>query len=137
MAVKTEWKGNMEFLTKTESNHEMVLDASPKVGGNDKGVRPKELLLVGLTGCTGMDVVSILKKMKVEDYSLRIEAEHEDTEEHPVHYKKIHLKYFFKLDDDSKKSKVEKAVNLSQERYCGVSEMLKKASELTYEIIYE
>ena len=137
MALINEFKGDMEFLVKTESGHEMILDAGESSGGHDKGVRPKELLLVGLSGCTGMDVVSILKKMKVENYKLRIEVESEKTEEHPVIYKKIHLKYIFHLEDDSKKDKVEKAVNLSQERYCGVSAMLKKASERSYEIIYE
>lgn len=137
MALITEFKGDMEFLVKTESGHEMIMDAGKSSGGHDKGVRPKELLLVGLSGCTGMDVVSILKKMKVENYSLRIEVENEKSEDHPVIYKKIHLKYFFHLEDDSKKDKVEKAVNLSQERYCGVSAMLQKASELTHEIIYE
>src|SRR6056297_219383 len=137
MALINEFKGGMEFLAKTESGHELVLDAGKSSGGKDKGVRPKELLLVGLSGCTGMDVVSILKKMKLENYTLRIEVENEKTEDHPVIYKKIHLKYIFHLEDESQKDKVEKAVNLSQERYCGVSAMLKEASELNYEIIYE
>ena len=137
MALITEFKGGMEFLAKTESGHELLLDAGESSGGLDKGVRPTELLLVGLSGCTGMDVVSILKKMKVENYTLRIEVGNEKTEEHPVIYKKIHLKYIFHLEDESKKDKVEKAVSLSQDRYCGVSAMLKEASELTYEIIYE
>src|SRR6056297_2216316 len=137
MALINEFKGGMEFLVKTESGHELLLDAGESSGGQDKGVRPKELLLVGLSGCTGMDVVSILKKMKVENYSLRIEVENEKTEEHPVIYKTIHLRYIFHLEDESKKDKVEKAVQLSQERYCGVSAMLKESSELSYEIIYE
>jgi putative redox protein len=137
MNLTTEWKGNMEFSVKTESGHNMTLDASEQSGGYDKGVRPKELLLVGLSGCTGMDVVSILKKMKVENYSFEIEVDYEKTTEHPVIYSKINLVYKFKIADDQYKDKIEKAVKLSQDRYCGVSAMLKKASEITYEIVYE
>ena len=130
------WKEGMAFESEI-SGHKIVMDADESVGGEDTGPRPKPLLLASLAGCSGMDVVSILKKMKVENYTLRIEVENEKTEEHPVIYKKIHLKYIFHLEDESKKDKVEKAVNLSQERYCGVSAMLKEASELSYEIIYE
>ncbi|HOO31853.1 MAG TPA: OsmC family protein [Thermotogota bacterium] len=137
MGLTTEWKGNMEFLAKTESGHDLIMDASETSGGQDKGVRPKELLLVGLTGCSGMDVVSILKKMKVENYSFKIDVEYEKTTEHPVIYSKIHLLYKFMISDDKDREKIEKAVRLSQDRYCGVSAMLKASSEVTYEIIYE
>jgi putative redox protein len=136
MGLKTEWKGNMEFLARTESGHDLTMDASESSGGHDKGVRPKELLLVGLTGCTGMDVVSILKKMKVENYTLEVDVDYEKTTEHPIIYSKIHLIYRFKIEDDSQKPKIEKAVKLSQDRYCGVSAMLKAASEVSYEIKY-
>jgi len=137
MSLITEFKGDMEFLAKTESGHELTMDAGIESGGQDKGVRPKELLLVGLSGCTGMDVASILKKMKVENYQLKIQVDYEKNDEHPVIYTKINVKYIFHLEDDSQKDKVEKAVSLSQDRYCGVSAMLKKSSELSYEIIYE
>jgi putative redox protein len=137
MNLSTEWKGEMEFLAKTESNHNLIMDASEQSGGHDGGVRPKELLLVGLTGCTGMDVVSILKKMKVENYTFKIDVDYEKSTEHPIVYNKIHLIYKFGIVDDSQKGKIEKAVKLSQDRYCGVSAMLKKSSEITYEIVYE
>ena len=136
MQLTIRWLDGLGFETDLEG-HRMVLDGHPDSGGKGRGPSPKILLLLSLAGCTGMDVVSILKKMKVENYKLRIEVENEKTEEHPVIYKKIHLKYIFHLEDESKKDKVEKAVNLSQERYCGVSAMLKEASELTYEIVYE
>lgn len=112
----------------------MMIDADEKVGGKNRGPRPKPLTLASLGGCTGMDVISILRKMRVEPTYFNIEVDGTLTEEHPKHYNKIHLTYTFggnKLD----KEKIEKAVNLSQERYCGVSELLRKGAEITHEII--
>ncbi len=132
MNIDVKWMEEMAF--KTEVNgHKIVLDADEKVGGKDRGPRPKPLLLVALGGCTGMDVVSILKKMRVEvkDFNIHIEAT--PTKEHPVIYEKIHIIYEF-TGDNLPMDKLEKAVNLSQERYCGVSAMLKKASDLSFEI---
>jgi putative redox protein len=111
------------------------MDTSTQNGGEDTAARPKELLLMGLCGCTGMDVVSILKKMRQEPDSFRLEVDADQTDEHPMVFKKIHLKYYFRGSLD--KEKVHRAVELSQTKYCGVSEILRKSSELTYEIIYE
>jgi putative redox protein len=86
-----------------------------------------------LAGCTGMDVVSLLKKMRVEFDEFKIRVAADLTEEHPKYYSKIHLTYEFK-GDNIDKTKVEKAINLSQDKYCGVSFMLKKASEITFDI---
>ncbi len=118
------------------NGHPITIDAGVAVGGEDKGPRPKPLLLYSLAGCTGMDVVSLLKKMRVgyDDFKIRVDAEL--TEEHPKYYHKIHLVYQFSGEDIDKK-KVEKAVGLSQDRYCGVSFMLKKAADLSYEIQYK
>jgi len=135
--IKTEWKSSMKFISRTESGHDVIMDSSKESGGNDEGVRPKELLLVALSGCTGMDVVSILKKMKVEEYSFRTEVEYHSTSEHPKIYDKIKINYIFRFEGAVPEEKVRKAVELSQEKYCGVSSMLKKASELSYEVIYE
>ncbi|MBC7123973.1 MAG: OsmC family protein, partial [Pseudothermotoga sp.] len=108
-------------------------------GGLSAGPSPMELVLVALTGCTGMDVVSILSKMKVLDEveSFRMEVSSERAQDHPKIYTKIHLKYIFKFKNQPFKEQVEKAVQLSQEKYCSVSAMLKKAAEVTYEIVYE
>jgi len=114
--------------------HKIVLDATPAVGGENKGPTPKPLLMVSLGGCTAMDVISLAKKMRQEVETFEIELEGDITEEHPMYYKGIHLKYKFKgknLDKD----KLDKAVSLSQERYCGVSETLKKAMAISYEIV--
>jgi putative redox protein len=130
--VKTKWVENLVFEA-TVNDLPVFMDASPDFGGTNKGPRPKELLLAALTGCTGMDVVAILKKMQVELESFDMIVEADVTEEHPKHYTNIHLIYEFKgknLDI----TKLEKAISLSQEKYCGVSFMLKKFLKLTYEI---
>ena len=130
--VETSWKGNMRFDA-IVSGHHVSMDALPDVGGENSGPRPKELMLASLAGCTGMDVVSILNKMRVDFESFDINVEADLTEEHPKHYTKMHIVYQFKgvnLDRD----KLKKAVELSQERYCGVSAVYRKAMHLTYEI---
>lgn len=130
--VNVSWKEGMAFDAHIGSHH-IKLDAKTEVGGSGEGPQPKPLLLVALAGCTGMDVVSILKKMKVdiEDFDIDIQASM--TDEHPKFYNKIHLIYKFKGHNLSYE-KLEKAVALSQDRYCGVSAMLRKAAELSYEI---
>lgn len=126
------YTGGMSFETMV-GEHKVVVDADPQFGGEENGPLPKPLLLKSLAGCTGMDVVSLLKKMRVEFSDLSIKIDANMTEEHPKHYDKIHLIYTIKASEDDR-AKVEKAVNYSQERYCGVSFMLAKAAELTYEI---
>jgi len=111
----------------------IMLDADPAVGGENNGPRPKPLTLVSLAGCTGMDVISILKKMRIEPEYFNISVEGELTDEHPKYYHKIHLVYELK-GEGVDYEKVEKAVNLSQERYCGVSALLRFGAEITHEI---
>jgi putative redox protein len=130
--VDTSWKGNMLFDANV-SGHHVMMDAVPAVGGEDKGSRPKELMLASLAGCSGMDVVSILKKMRVPITGLDIRVEADVTEEHPKHYDKMHVIYAF-TGQDLQMEQLTKAVELSQERYCGVSYVYKKAMEVTYEI---
>ena len=130
--VTTAWKGNMQFDA-TVSGHLVMLDAASASGGEDKGARPKELMLAALAGCTGMDVVSILKKMRVEFTGLNIIVDADVTEEHPRHYEKMHVVYEF-TGNNLQIDQLKKAVDLSQERYCGVSFVYKKAMEVTYEI---
>lgn len=130
--VNTAWSGKMKFDTEVNGHH-IILDAAEDVGGENAGPRPKALMLSALAGCTGMDVVSILKKMKIEPEYFNIRTEAELTEEHPKVYSKVHIIYEFR-GKDLEMEKLKKAVELSQEKYCGVSAMYKKVMELTYEI---
>ncbi len=131
--VHVTWTEDMAFETEV-NGHRLILDAEDKVGGKDRGPRPKPLTLVSLGGCTGMDVISILGKMRVKPDFFDVEVNAELTDEHPKYYYMIHIRYIFK-GKDLPMDKLEKAVNLSQDRYCGVSEMLRKSSKLTYEIV--
>jgi putative redox protein len=114
----------------------LILDASEENGGKNLGPRPKKLLLAGLIGCTGMDVASILKKMQVEPEDFNITATAETADEHPKVYTQIHLTYRF-IGKSLPKDKIERAVSLSQERYCAVSAMLQKAAPVSYDIVIE
>ncbi len=134
-SISLDWNEAMTFETNV-NGHKIIIDADEKVGGRDRGPRPKPLMLVALAGCTAMDVISMLGKMRVQTDSFRVDVEGELTEEHPKIYQKLHVKYIFK-GKDLPMDKLDKAVNLSQERYCGVSAMLAKAAELTHEIVVE
>ena len=129
------WQAGMAFAVELDG-HSFTVDAKPEGGGADLGPRPKGLLLSALGGCTGMDVVSILTKMRVPLKGFRVEVEAPLTEEHPRVYSAIHIRYFFK-GKDLPMDKLERAVQLSQERYCGVSAMLAKAAPVTQEIVLE
>jgi len=133
--IECNWKEKMAFEA-IVNDHKIMIDANESVGGEDKGPRPKPLMLVSLAGCTGMDVVSILKKMRVDFDDFSVSVEGELTDEHPKYYNAIKVIYTFK-GKDLPKEKLEKAVNLSKERYCGVSVLLAKGAEISYEIIIE
>ena len=134
-SIECLWNGDMEFSTEV-NGHELIMDADVSVGGNNHGPRPKALLLAGLAGCTGMDVVSILKKMQLAPKSFKINVDAQMTEEHPKVYDKIHISYIFS-GENLPKDKLERAVVLSQEKYCGVSAMLSKAADLSWDIKVE
>ncbi len=133
--VDITWTEDMSFDANV-NGHKIVLDAVEAVGGKDRGPRPKPLMLVALGGCTGMDVVSMLKKMRVQYEGLNIEVEGDLTEEHPKVYSTITINYIFK-GKDLPLEKLEKAVNLSMTRYCGVTAMLQKAATIKHNIIVE
>ncbi|MBU0580735.1 MAG: OsmC family protein [Candidatus Margulisbacteria bacterium] len=135
MEIAAVYKNNMYFEA-TADGLVVGMDALPEHGGQGQGILPKQLVLAGLAGCTGMDVVSILKKMRQswQEFQIKVNAEKSTT--HPIVFTKVHIKYIFKgveLD----KEKVEKAVRLSQEQYCGVGAMLRKATEISWEIEYQ
>ncbi|MFA4838286.1 MAG: OsmC family protein [Candidatus Neomarinimicrobiota bacterium] len=122
------------FIAKGESNHWVVLDTAKEFGGSDAAPRPMELVLFALGGCSGMDIESLLKKMRspVDDFRIDIQAERRD--EHPRIFTQITIRYLFwgeKLDTEA----IHKAVRLSQEKYCSVSAMLKQAVPITTEIL--
>ena len=130
--VSLSWLENMAFETEI-NGHKIVIDAVDEVGGENKGPRPKPFMLAALGGCTAMDVVSILKKMRVKLDDFKVIVSGDLTEEHPKHFYKMHVIYEF-TGKDLPMAKLEKAINLSEERYCGVSESYRKAMELTSEI---
>lgn len=132
--VTTTWTGGMSFESEVQG-HKIVIDADAEVGGENKGPRPKPLLLTAIAGCTGMDISALLKKMRAEVQGFKLEVIAENTDEHPKHYSAIHIKYII-IDPSPQKDKIEKAVTISQERYCGVSYMLSKAAKVTWEIEY-
>jgi putative redox protein len=114
-----------------DSKHWIVMDSDEEFGGKSAACKPLELVLIGLGGCTGMDVISILKKMRspIDDFEISIEAER--AEEHPQVFTKIRLEYhFFGKSIDAQK--IEKAIELSKTKYCSVSNMLKKSVSIEY-----
>ena len=133
--VNIEWVDEMAFEAEV-NDFKIMLDAEPRVGGKNRGPRPKPLTLVSLGGCTAMDVISILTKMRVKPDYFNVEVSGELTDEHPKYFHTIYIKYIFR-GKDLPMEKLQKAVNLSQDRYCGVSEMLRKSSKLVHEIIVE
>jgi putative redox protein len=133
MKSTVEWKSGLAF-TAHQGSHDLPLDAPKESGGQDSGASPKGLLLSGLGGCTGIDVVSILEKMRVPLDGFAVEVSAELTGEHPRVFSAIHLRYLFR-GRELVREKLEKAVVLSMDRYCGVSAMLAKAAPITWEIV--
>lgn len=128
--VKVNWKEDMAFTTELDG-HMFYMDADEEFGGKNRGPRPKKLLLSALGGCTGMDVVSMLKKMRLNKFDLSMELEGLSTEDYPIHYHSIILKYHF-TGVDLDIEKIKKAVTYSITKYCGVSHMLAKAAKIQH-----
>jgi putative redox protein len=133
--VVTSWAGGLAFDAQV-SGHRLRMDASAEAGGEDSGCRPKPLLLAAVAGCTGMDVVSILKKMREPLSWFDIAVGGELTEGEPSYYGAMEIVYRFKASDGLDPAKVEKAVSLSQERYCGVSAQFKLSIPVSHRIEY-
>lgn len=126
------WRGDMSFEIELQG-HTFIVDADGSVGGKDQGPRPKALLLSSLAGCTGMDVVSILNKMQMPFDRFEIRIDGTTTDSHPKVYDGITVVYQF-WGEELDNSKIEKAVKLSQDKYCGVSETLKQLAKLDFSI---
>ena len=138
MKARVKWVEQVSFLGETESNHAVLMDGSPAVGGRNLGPRPMEMLLLGAGGCTSFDVISILKKSRqaVTDCYVELDAERADTD--PKVFTKIHMHFVVK-GKDIKPDAVEKAINLSAEKYCSASIMLGATAVVThdFEVIQE
>ncbi|MCS7216917.1 MAG: OsmC family protein [Candidatus Bipolaricaulota bacterium] len=129
MEVKVSWHEGLRFVGRGPSGHAVLMDGAPEVGGEDSAPRPTELLLIALGGCTGMDVVSILQKMRTPPRRFWVEIRAERAPDHPRAVRKVHLKY---VAEGVPEENLRRAAQLSQERYCSVSHSL--AAELTFEV---
>ena len=135
-SVKVSWIKNMAFEAEIDG-HKITIDADVGVGGDDLGPKPKPLMLIALAGCTGMDVVSLMRKMRIifDRFNIRVNADM--TGEHPKKYIRMHIIYEV-FGKDLPYDKIQRAVELSQDKYCGVSATYKDVLELTYKIeLYE
>jgi len=135
--ISVKFVDGMTFIGKGESNHWVVMDGAESVGGTDAGTRPMELVLIALGGCTGMDVVSILRKKKVKFDKFEMKITGERANEHPKVYTKVNIEYLI-YGKDIREKDVEQAIELSQTKYCSVSAILKKSGaevNYTYKII--
>jgi putative redox protein len=133
MKTTTKWVSHSAFDSTSDNNHTVRLDTTVEGGGLNSGMSPKKMLLSALAGCSGMDVVDILNKMKVPFTKMEIEAEAEQTTETPTVFKWIKLIY--KSDVKAEQlDKLKRAVELSQEKYCGIAAMLKKHCAIEYSI---
>jgi putative redox protein len=132
--VDTLWMGKMQFNALV-NGHTIVMDGPERVGGEDNGPIPKPLVLTALSGCTGMDIVSILRKEGKEIRNFNVKVRGEISNRVPIEYVSIHLDYEFEGDEQVKSAAL-RAVQDSQEKYCGVSNMLKKIMPVTWDVMY-
>lgn len=132
METTLTFKSNLSFSVQARDHH-FVIDASPKAGGENLGPSPKEYLLSAIASCSGMDVVSLLRKMRIGFETFEINADAEAREEHPRIFKKIHVAYRL-LGNEIKSEKVIQAVEMSMGKYCGVSAMVVQTVPIYYSI---
>ncbi len=128
--ARVRWVEGMQFIAEADSGHAIVLDGSPSVGGRDTGPRSMELLLMGLAGCTAMDVVFILRRKRQKFTGVEVNVTAERAPTHPKVYTKIHIEYLIYGDVSDKAAR--QAIELSEEKYCSASAMMKKTAEVTW-----
>jgi len=133
--ITTKWLGKMAFESNNPSGLDLKIDASPDDGGEGKGFRPKALMLSGLAGCSGLDVAGLIKKMKLEVDDFHIETIANLTDEHPKFYDKVVVEYHFHGNNLEEK-KLQRAVDLSVEKYCGVMEMFRQFAEMEIKTVF-
>ena len=127
--------GGMCFIGEGRSGHDVIMDAGPESGGEDGAARPVETLLCSLGGCTGMDVIAILRRMKTEPQELRVEIIDERAPEYPKVITTLHLKYIVR--GNLPEENVRRAVDLSLAKYCPIANTLAGVSTITSEIVIE
>ncbi len=132
MELSINWKGKMAFSGVTPTGHEFIMDAAPEVGGENSGPRPTELLLEAVAGCTGIDIISILHKMRLEPSAFQMDVKGERAEEHPKRFTTINIHYA--LDGELPEDKVVRAIQMSKDKYCSVSHSLNAEITVSYSI---
>jgi putative redox protein len=130
-----EFVEGMKFIGHGNSGHQVMMDSAPASGGSDSAARPVEALLASLGGCTGMDIVSILRKMKTEPKSLKIEIEDERATEYPKVFTKLHLSYY--VTGEVPEANLKKAIDLSLAKYCPIANTLAGIAEITSSYLIE
>ncbi|MEP0211625.1 MAG: OsmC family protein [Cellulophaga sp.] len=133
--ITTKWLGNMAFESNNPSGNNLTIDIAKEDGGDGQGYRPKALMLAGLAGCSGLDVASLMKKMKLEVDEFTIETIANLTDEHPKYYDAVTIEYHFHGSNLDEK-KLQRAVDLSVEKYCGVMEMFRRFATLDIKTIF-
>ena len=134
MNTTVKWIDGMMMVGESASGHAIVMDGPEDLGGKNLGIRPMEMLLLGMGGCTMIDVVSTLEKMREEVRDCRVEISAQRADDHPKVFTKIHLNFIINGSHLNEK-KVEKAVNLSADKYCSASIMLGKIADITHDFI--
>lgn len=132
MKSKVKWLDNMTFVGESASGHAVVMDGPPEFGGRNLGIRPMEMLILGLGGCSSFDVILILKKSRQQVEHCEVELEYQRADKEPKVFTKIHM-HFIVTGNQLNADKVEKAINLSAEKYCSASVMLAKTAEITHD----
>ena len=132
MNISVNWIDGMLMVGKSHSGHSITMDGPPEIGGNNLGVRPMEMLLLGVAGCTMIDVVTTLKKMRQDLTNCETKLSAERADEHPKVFTNIHIEFIVKGHDLDPK-KIEKAITLSAEKYCSASIMLGKTASITHD----
>jgi len=136
MNISVKWIDGMLMVGKSDSGHAIVMDGPPEIGGENLGIRPMEMLLLGMTGCTVIDVISTLKKMREDVVDCQTQVSADRSEEYPKVFTNIHV-HFVLRGKQLNPLKVDKAIKLSAEKYCSASIMIGKTAIIThdYEII--
>jgi len=130
MKARVKLTDGMQFVGTADSGHAVVMDGPPSVGGNDTASRPSELLLMAFGGCSGMDVISVLRKKKQDVTEFEVSVNGTTMDEHPRYFKEIHIEYIIKGRNISDAA-VQRAIDLSLDKYCMVGTTIAKAADIT------
>ena len=138
MQANVKFVDGLQFVGEASSGHAIIMDGDPEFGGSDTGIRPSELLLVGIAGCSGMDVISILRKKKQEVTGFEIRVDGDKADSHPKKFTDITLKFIIKGKNMSEEA-VKRAVGLSMDKYCSVKATLEGVAKIdfSYEVVQD